>query len=161
MFFCSEVFPDNIKLRTKPHNQMNLNKKKSKNEPQNKSRLLQHKSDSLVFYTPTLLLPLFLLLLLFAHPLSSVPTLSISSVMLYPPTKAFPEVGGNNPVNIEIVVVFPAPFSPRRPKILFFLTRRQRCFTATFGGDDEVVGHQEDSVDWNSFRRSESTRGSS
>jgi hypothetical protein len=37
--------------------------------------------------------------------------------MLMPKTSACPFVGSINPVNIEIVVVLPAPLCPRRAKI--------------------------------------------
>lgn len=39
-------------------------------------------------------------------------TLFISVLILQPPTKAVPEVGGIIPVSIDIVVVFPAPLWP-------------------------------------------------
>ena len=35
---------------------------------------------------------------------------------LYPPTVALPEVGGNRPQSMEIMVVLPAPFEPSTPR---------------------------------------------
>ena len=34
-----------------------------------------------------------------------------------PPTVAVPDVAGMNPVSMRIVVVLPAPFGPRNPRI--------------------------------------------
>jgi len=39
---------------------------------------------------------------------------SIPPKILFPNTSAWPSVGSNKPVSIEIVVVFPAPLCPRR-----------------------------------------------
>ena len=42
---------------------------------------------------------------------------SMSEMILKPLTSAEPSVGGNSPVNIDMVVVFPAPLCPRRAVI--------------------------------------------
>src|SRR5512142_1031350 len=44
--------------------------------------------------------------------------------MSNPPTRAAPEVGGNNVVSMRISVDFPAPFGPSRPKISPSLTEK-------------------------------------
>src|SRR5574341_510055 len=47
-----------------------------------------------------------------------------------PPTVPFPAEGMRSPVSIRIVVDFPAPFGPRKPKISPFLTSRLMRSTA-------------------------------
>ena len=44
-----------------------------------------------------------------------------------------PEVGGMTPVIIRIVVDFPAPFGPKKPKISPRLTVNETPFTARLG----------------------------
>src|SRR5437660_12148667 len=48
-----------------------------------------------------------------------------------PATVAVPEVGNRNPVSMRIVVVFPAPFGPRKPTISPFATSKETWLTAT------------------------------
>ena len=48
-----------------------------------------------------------------------------------PSTVTFPEPGSRNPVIIRIVVVFPAPFGPRKPRISPLSTRNDTSSTAT------------------------------
>src|SRR5262245_47162821 len=48
-----------------------------------------------------------------------------------PPTTAVPAVGLSKPHNMRIVVDFPAPLAPRKPKISPGLTENDRSFTAT------------------------------
>src|SRR4030042_754495 len=48
-----------------------------------------------------------------------------------PPTNAPPEVGVRSPQSIRIVVDFPAPLAPRKPKISPFPTRKLTESTAT------------------------------
>src|ERR1039457_4889239 len=48
-----------------------------------------------------------------------------------PLTDACPEVGVNSPHSIRMVVDFPAPLGPRKPKISPFLTRSETWSTAT------------------------------
>src|SRR6266704_1151557 len=48
-----------------------------------------------------------------------------------PATVAVPEVGNRNPVRMRIVVVFPAPFGPRKPTICPFSTSNEMSLTAT------------------------------
>src|ERR1700694_2533334 len=48
-----------------------------------------------------------------------------------PPTVARPEVGGNSPQRIRIVVDLPAPFGPRKPKISPRFTSSETLSTAT------------------------------
>ena len=43
---------------------------------------------------------------------------------------AVPEVGASNVANIEIVVVFPAPFGPKRPNISPSLISKSKSSTA-------------------------------
>lgn len=50
--------------------------------------------------------------------------------MLKPAIQAFPEVGLKSPVNIEIVVVLPAPFGPSNPNTSPFLIFKQNFYTA-------------------------------
>src|SRR5436853_5911210 len=47
-----------------------------------------------------------------------------------PATVAVPEVGNRNPVSMRIVVVFPAPFGPRKPTISPFATSKEMWSTA-------------------------------
>src|SRR5262245_57055372 len=51
--------------------------------------------------------------------------------MSNPATREVPDDGGMNPVIIRIVVVFPAPFGPRKPTISPCATRNDTCQTAT------------------------------
>jgi hypothetical protein len=55
-----------------------------------------------------------------------------------PSTDALPEEGGNNVVNILMVVVLPAPFGPSRPKTSFFSTLNCKELTATNFPKDRV-----------------------
>src|SRR3974390_1024360 len=48
-----------------------------------------------------------------------------------PATLAEPEVGGRKQVRTRIVVVFPAPFGPRKPTICPFSTSKEILSTAT------------------------------
>src|SRR5262249_27091426 len=48
-----------------------------------------------------------------------------------PATVARPEVGVSNPHRMRIVVDFPAPFGPRKPKISPFATSTETLSTAT------------------------------
>ena len=52
--------------------------------------------------------------------------------MSNPPTETSPAVGGMNPVIIRIVVDFPAPFGPRKPKHFAFLNGER---DTVYGGD--------------------------
>lgn len=54
--------------------------------------------------------------------------------MSYPAIHEFPLVGLNIPVNIEIRVVFPAPFGPSKPNNSPLLTLRHIDLFAIFGG---------------------------
>src|SRR5215212_9178208 len=47
-----------------------------------------------------------------------------------PPTETAPEVGSDRPARTRMVVVLPAPFGPRKPKISPLATERLRSFTA-------------------------------
>ena len=47
-----------------------------------------------------------------------------------PEINASPEVGLSNVVKIIIVVLFPAPLGPKKPKISPFLTEKDMSFTA-------------------------------
>ena len=47
-----------------------------------------------------------------------------------PATLAVPEVGGKTPVIIRMVVVLPAPFGPRNPRISPFSTLKLTSLTA-------------------------------
>src|SRR5439155_14717180 len=47
-----------------------------------------------------------------------------------PATVAVPEVGNRKPVSMRIVVVFPAPFGPRKPTISPFATSKEMWSTA-------------------------------
>src|SRR5712664_3351224 len=47
-----------------------------------------------------------------------------------PATVAVPDVGGKKHVNTRIVVVFPAPFGPRKPTIWPFSTSKEMSSTA-------------------------------
>src|SRR3954466_5963219 len=49
----------------------------------------------------------------------------------YPATLAVPLVGGKKQVKTRIVVVFPAPFGPRKPTICPFSTSKEILSTAT------------------------------
>ena len=51
-------------------------------------------------------------------------------MMSCPAMLAVPAVGGNYPVSIFIVVVFPAPFGPRKPTISPRSTLKQTSLTA-------------------------------
>src|SRR4051812_34279331 len=53
-----------------------------------------------------------------------------SSVTSTPPTRTLPEVGSDSPAMIRMVVVLPAPFGPRKPKISPGRTESERSFTA-------------------------------
>src|SRR5579885_3624014 len=55
-----------------------------------------------------------------------------------PPTQAAPAVGRSCPTNILMVVDFPAPLGPRKPKNSPRLTRKLRLFTATFCSNTRV-----------------------
>src|SRR4051812_25485630 len=48
-----------------------------------------------------------------------------------PATVALPAVGGRKQVSTRIVVVFPAPFGPRKPTICPFSTSKEILSTAT------------------------------
>src|SRR5947209_6408391 len=48
-----------------------------------------------------------------------------------PPTMADPEVGASRPQRMRIVVDFPAPFGPKKPKISPGFTRSETWSTAT------------------------------
>src|ERR1700682_4771607 len=48
-----------------------------------------------------------------------------------PATGAVPPVGGRKQVRTRIVVVFPAPFGPRKPTICPFSTSKEMLSTAT------------------------------
>jgi len=50
--------------------------------------------------------------------------------MLIPNTSAFPSVGSINPVNIDNVVVFPAPLCPKSANIYPLYIVRSNPFTA-------------------------------
>src|SRR5688572_13032174 len=47
-----------------------------------------------------------------------------------PATTALPPLGASSPVSILMVVVLPAPFGPRKPKISPVLTSKLTAFTA-------------------------------
>src|SRR5436189_5681239 len=49
----------------------------------------------------------------------------------YPATFAVPDVGGKKQVKTRIVVVFPAPFGPKKPTICPFSTSKEILSTAT------------------------------
>src|ERR1051326_1667071 len=49
----------------------------------------------------------------------------------YPATFADPDVGGKKQVKTRIVVVFPAPFGPKKPTICPFSTSKEILSTAT------------------------------
>jgi hypothetical protein len=51
--------------------------------------------------------------------------------MSKPAISAVPSVGGMKPVRIRIVVVFPAPFGPRKPTTSPFSTLNETSSTAT------------------------------
>jgi hypothetical protein len=53
--------------------------------------------------------------------------------MLYPAIIASPADDSYSPVSIEIKVVFPAPFGPSNPNIVFFSILRVTSLTASFG----------------------------
>src|SRR3954447_4381937 len=53
------------------------------------------------------------------------------SITSYPATFAVPLVGGKKHVKTRIVVVFPAPFGPRKPTIYPFSTSKEMLSTAT------------------------------
>ena len=57
-------------------------------------------------------------------------TFSDSHATLYPATRKEPEVGFERVVNMRMVVVFPAPFGPKNPKIFPDSTLRLRSCTA-------------------------------
>ena len=50
--------------------------------------------------------------------------------MSRPPTSTRPSLGGMKPVMTRIVVVFPAPFGPRKPRTSPFATPKLRSATA-------------------------------
>src|ERR1043166_8771473 len=58
------------------------------------------------------------------------PSMGLSSTSK-PATDAVPEVGGRKHVRTRIVVVFPAPFGPRKPTIWPFSTSNEILSTAT------------------------------
>src|SRR3954452_5736932 len=58
-------------------------------------------------------------------------TSSDCSVTSKPATLALPEVGGRKQVRTRIVVVFPAPFLPRKPTISPLPTSKEMFLTAT------------------------------
>ena len=53
--------------------------------------------------------------------------------MSWPQTTAVPDVGGMKPVIILIVVDFPAPFGPRKPRTSPFATSKDIPLTACSG----------------------------
>src|SRR5437764_3778636 len=53
------------------------------------------------------------------------------SMTSYPATFAVPLVGGKKQVKTRMVVVFPAPFGPRKPTICPFSTSKEMLSTAT------------------------------
>src|SRR5947209_1987817 len=53
------------------------------------------------------------------------------SMTSYPATFAVPLVGGKKQVKTRIVVVFPAPFGPKKPTICPFSTSKEMLSTAT------------------------------
>src|SRR4051794_797080 len=53
------------------------------------------------------------------------------SITSYPATFAVPPVGGKKQVKTRIVVVFPAPFGPKKPTICPFSTSKEMLSTAT------------------------------
>jgi hypothetical protein len=59
---------------------------------------------------------------------------------LYPAIQAFPLVGPNIPVNIDISVVLPAPFGPSNPNISPFLILRLKDLVATLEGTPPYYG---------------------
>src|SRR5205085_3880204 len=52
------------------------------------------------------------------------------SRMSKPATVAVPSVGGRKQVSMRMVVVFPAPFGPRKPTICPFVTSKEMLSTA-------------------------------
>src|SRR3954467_2863978 len=58
-------------------------------------------------------------------------TSSDCSIASKPATLALPEVGGRKNVRTRIVVVFPAPFLPRKPTISPLPTSKEIFLTAT------------------------------
>src|ERR1043166_932752 len=58
------------------------------------------------------------------------PSMGLSSTSK-PATDAVPEVGGRKHVRTRIVVVFPAPFGPRKPTIWPLSTSKEILSTAT------------------------------
>src|SRR5512138_2300905 len=56
---------------------------------------------------------------------------SASRLRSNPATVPLPPLGGRMPQSIRMVVDFPAPFGPRKPKISPLLTSRLTRFTAT------------------------------
>ncbi|OQC26274.1 MAG: hypothetical protein BWX70_02358 [Verrucomicrobia bacterium ADurb.Bin070] len=53
-----------------------------------------------------------------------------SVAISWPQIVAVPAVGGMNPVIIRIVVDFPAPFGPRKPRTSPFSTEKETPLTA-------------------------------
>ena len=53
-----------------------------------------------------------------------------------PEINAWPDVGFSRVVNIMMVVLFPAPFGPKRPKISPGLTEKEMPSTATASPND-------------------------
>src|SRR5688572_20315429 len=53
--------------------------------------------------------------------------------MSYGPTFTEPSVGGIKPVIMRMLVDFPAPLGPRKPRTSPFATVNETPFTATFG----------------------------
>ena len=55
------------------------------------------------------------------------------SIMLNPPTRTVPAVGGMKPVSIRIEVDLPAPLGPRNPSTSPRSTEKETPSTARFG----------------------------
>ena len=55
----------------------------------------------------------------------------VSLTMSFPKICASPPVGTVMPVRIRMVVVFPAPFGPRKPKVSPSLTEKEMSLRAT------------------------------
>jgi hypothetical protein len=51
-------------------------------------------------------------------------------MMSWPQIEALPELGGMNPVIMRMVVDFPAPLGPRKPRTSPFFTVKETPFTA-------------------------------
>ena len=60
---------------------------------------------------------------------------AVCSITSKPSTLAEPEVGGMRPISIRIVVVLPAPFGPRKPKISPRSTVKDTPLTAVERGE--------------------------